>query len=88
MIDQQPNQLNRSALAIPQLTDTPTDRRPLDTPPDDLPDPPFVELTPAAVLVEEPVTLVVLPFPDGVEDGNLLTTLHDAEALADVEPGV
>jgi hypothetical protein len=77
--------LNNSAPPIPQLTDVPSDTVPLDPCPDDPPDPLFVELAPAAVLVEE---LVTFPFPDGVADGSLLMTLHEAEALAEVEPGV
>jgi hypothetical protein len=76
---------SKSAPAIPKLTDVPSDRAPLDPLLDDPPDPPFVELAAAAVLDEE---LVTFPFPDGVADGSLLTILHEADALAVVEPGV
>lgn len=76
---------NKTAAPIPQLTDAPSGSVPLDPFPVDPPDPLFVDPAPAAVLVEELVTFAV---PDGFEDGNLLTALHEADALADVEPEV
>lgn len=85
MIDQtnEATTTNKSAPPIPQLTDAPSDRVPLDPFPVDPPDPLFVDPAPVAVLVKE---LVTFPVADGVACGNLLMTLHEADA--DVEPEV
>jgi hypothetical protein len=87
MIDQiwsrEPSTPNKNAALIAQLADALTDRAPLDPPPDDAPDEPAPPAALALAVAGEFVTL-----PDGVADGNLLMTLHDAEALVVAEFGV
>jgi len=87
MIDQiwsrKPSTPNKNAALIAQLADALTDRAPLDPPPDDALE---VLTTPAALAPVAAGEFVT--FPDGVADGSLLMTLHDAEALVVVELGV